>query len=115
MKLKIIIKGVLKIRNISLFYQNALLNNELNFMSMKYVDKLIFAHLNINSLRNISEFLVEFVIGKVDILMISEPKSDESFSLNQFEINGFNTLFRLDRSNSRGVLSFLFRKICWQN
>ena len=82
MKLKIIIKGVLKIRNISLFYQNALLNNELNFMSMKYVDKLIFAHLNINSLRNISEFLVEFVIGKVDILMISETKSDESFSLN---------------------------------
>ena len=66
MKLKIIIKGVLKIRNISLFYQNALLNNELNFMSMKYVDKLIFAHLNINSLRNISEFLVEFVKNKQD-------------------------------------------------
>ena len=41
-------------------------------------------------LRNIFEFLVEFVRGRVDILMISETKLDESFSLGKFKINGFN-------------------------
>ena len=32
------------------------------------VNKRIFAHLGINSLRNKFEFLVEFIKGKVDIL-----------------------------------------------
>ena len=41
-------------------------------MRIRHVSKLIMAYLNINSLRNKFEFLVEFVRGKVDILMISE-------------------------------------------
>ena len=36
------------------------------------------------------EFLVEFVKRKVDVLMISEIKIEESFLLGQFGINGFN-------------------------
>ena len=52
-------------------------------MRIKHVNKLIIAHLNINSLRNKFEFL-----GKVEILIISETKIDESFPLGQFEVNG---------------------------
>ena len=77
-------------------------------MRIKHVNKLIIAHLNINSLRNKFEFLVEFIRGKVDILMISETKIDESFPLGQFNVNGFNAPFRLDRnSNGEGIMFFV--------
>ena len=39
------------------------------------VNKLIFAHLNINCIRNKFEFLAMQVKGKVDILMIRKLKS----------------------------------------
>ena len=58
-------------------------------MRIKHVNKLIIVHLNINSLRNKFEFLVEFIRGKVDILMISETKIDESFPLGQFKVLRF--------------------------
>ena len=62
-------------------------------MRTKYVNEPIFAHLNIIPLRN--KELVEFVQGKVNILMISEIKI-KSFPLGQFKINGFNTPFCLE-------------------
>ena len=49
-----------------------------------YVNKLIFAHLNINSVRNKSEFLATKVKGKTDILMILETKIDDSFPKGKF-------------------------------
>ena len=62
-------------------------------MCIKHANKLIVAHLNINSLRNKFEFLVEFIRGKVDILMISETK---------------NVPFRLDRNiNGGGIMLFI--------
>ena len=76
-------------------------------MRINHVNKLVIDHLNINSLRKKFEFLVEFIRGKVDILMISETKIDESFPLGQFNINGFNAPFRLDRnSNGGGIMLF---------
>ena len=50
-------------------------------MGMKHVNKLIFAHLNIFSQRNKFEFLVGFVKGKVDILIISETNTDETYTI----------------------------------
>ena len=47
-------------------------------MRIKRVNELIITHLNINSLRTKVEFLIEFIGGKVDILMISEKKTNES-------------------------------------
>ena len=43
------------------------------------VNTLIFAHLNINSVRNKFEYLTTQVKGKVDILMISENKINQIF------------------------------------
>ena len=52
--------------------------------------------------------LVKFIRGKVDILMISETKIDESFPLGQFKVNGFNAPFRLNHnSNSGGIMLFV--------
>ena len=42
-------------------------------------NKLIFAHINTNSLRNKSELLVDQVKGNIDVLMIFETKIDDSF------------------------------------
>ena len=44
-------------------------------------NKLVFADININSLRNKFELLVDQVKGNIDDLMISETKIDVSFSL----------------------------------
>ena len=79
-------------------------------MRIKHVNKLTIARLNINSLRNKFEFLVEFIKGKFDILMISETKVDKSFPLDQFRINGFNAPFRLDRNiNGGGIMLFAWK------
>ena len=47
-------------------------------------NKLVFAHLNINSIRNKFEFLATQVKGKIDVLMNSETKIDESFPKGDF-------------------------------
>ena len=95
--------------------ENALLNNELISLCIRHANKLIFAQLNSNSLRNKLEFFFEFVRAKLDILMILEIKIDESFPLTQFNINGFKTPFHYDHNSSGGVLCFLFRRIYRQN
>ena len=43
------------------------------------LNKVIFAHLNINSIRNKFEELISQVKGTIDVLMISETKIDDSF------------------------------------
>ena len=49
------------------------------------------AQININSIRNKFEALVNGVSSDVDVLMISETKIDDSFHLTQFSIEGFTT------------------------
>ena len=74
------IKGIPKLRNVSLFIK--MLFSIVGFtMRIKHVNKVIFAHLNINSLRNKSECFLEFNDGNVGILAVSEKKNDESFPL----------------------------------
>ena len=60
------------------------------------LNKVNVVHLNINSLRNKSEFLVEMVRGNFNILLMSENKLEESFPMKRFKINGFDTPFGLD-------------------
>ena len=54
-------KGCLKVEKCNYVPLNVSFNNELNSMRIKYVNKLIIAHLNISSLRNKFEFLVELI------------------------------------------------------
>ena len=49
------------------------------------LNKLVVAHLNINSLRLKFDSLVQKITGNVDILMISETKLDNSFPEDQVE------------------------------
>ena len=48
------------------------------------MNKLVFGHLNINSLRNKFDLLSEQVKGYIDILMVSGTELDDSFPEGQF-------------------------------
>ena len=68
--------------------------------------KLISAYININSIRNKFEFLSTQVKDNKDVLMVSETKIGDSFPVGNFVIDGFSTLYRLDRNgiNDGGML-----------
>ena len=83
---------------------------DLKALRLKNVNKLIIAHLDINSLRNKFEFLISLMKGNIDILMISETKLDQSFPVNHFMINGFSAPFRLDRNDKVGVIILYIRE-----
>ena len=71
-------------------------------------NKLIFAHININSMRNKFESLSTQVKGNIDVLMVSETKVDDSFPVGNFVIDGFSTPYRLDRdSNGGGIMLYV--------
>ena len=73
-------------------------------------DRLIFAQLNINSIRNKFDYLSDLVKAKVDVLLISETKIDDSFPKGQFLIQGFNAPYRLDRNCQGGGLMLFVRE-----
>ena len=71
-------------------------------------DKLAFAHLNINSLRNKFEMLSDQIKGNIDVLPVSATKIDDSFPIGNLLIDGFSTPYRLDRnSNGHGLMLFV--------
>ena len=64
--------------------------------------------LNISSLRNKFDCLVQQITENVDILMVSETKLDNSFPVGQFLIDGYGPPIRLDRDIHRGgVIPFV--------
>ena len=87
-------------------------NPDLRALRKKNLNKLIIAHLNVNSLRNKLEFLKEQIQDNTDILMISETKIDASFPIGQFLLNGCSTPFRLDRNaHGGGILLYVRENI----
>ena len=74
------------------------------------VDRLIFAHLNINSIRNKFENLSQLIRSKIDVLLISETKIDDSFPKGQFLMDGFSAPYRLDRNCQGGGLMLFLRE-----
>ena len=84
--------------------------DKLNVARSQNPNRILIAHLNINSLRNKFEILKETVTNKVDILLISETKLDCSFPLNQFHIDGFTNPYRLDRNQNGGGIMLYIRE-----
>ena len=63
---------------------------------LRIFNKLVIAHLNINSLRNKIELLAEKSKRNAEILLIFKLKIDESLFDNQFKIYGFSNLCGLE-------------------
>ena len=69
---------------------------------IQWPEKITVAHLNVNLIRNKFDALFFFIDTKIDILLISETKLNDSFASAQFRLKGFCTPYRLDR-NSKGA------------
>ena len=78
-------------------------------MKIQFSDKLIIAHLNINSIRNKFDSLFFMIEDNADILLISETKLDDSFPSGQFKICGFSMPYRYDRNSMGGGLLLYIR------
>ena len=64
--------------------------------------------MNIISIRNKFDPLAKGIKGKVDVLMISETKIDETFPSRQFYTEGFTPPYRLDRNcHGGGILVYV--------
>ena len=74
------------------------------------LNKIILAHLNIDSMRNKFESLSEQVKGNVHILLISETKIDGSLPVGHFIMDGFSPPYRLDRNCHGDGLTLFVRK-----
>ena len=88
----------------------------LNTLRVENINRIIFAHININSIRNKFEMLSGMVKRNIDILVISETKIDETFPVSQFMIQGFSTPYRYNRTiNGGGILLYVREDIPSKN
>ena len=70
-------------------------------MRNKNLNRLLFAHININSIRNKFDQVLAGIKNNIDVLMISETKLDSTFPKMQFHFEEY-CVYRLDR-NEHGV------------
>ena len=59
---------------------NSYFEDQLSSLQKKNLNHLILAYLNINSIRNKYDQLVNGIKGNIDVLMISATKLDDSFT-----------------------------------
>ena len=83
-------------------------NKILNSANIK--NRLVLAQLNINSLRYKFDSLKCLVKDKIDLLVVTETKLDESFPSTQFSIDGFSKPVRLDRTSQGGGIIIFIRE-----
>ena len=74
------------------------------------LNRAIITQININSIRNKFDALVNGDRGNVDILMISETKTDYSFTTRQFLIEGYTAPYHLDTNSVVGGVLVYFRE-----
>ena len=83
--------------------------DNLKKLRQKNLNRIIIAHININSVRNKFELIKNSIKDNIDIFMVSETKLDDTFPLGQFLIEGF-TLYRRDRDGKGGGIMFFVRE-----
>ena len=72
----------------------------------------LIGHFKINSIRNKVDMLSYMIGNKIDILMISESKLNDTFPSSQFVIDSFTEPFRLDCTrNGGGILLYVKNNI----
>ena len=87
-------------------FKNA--GEEIKNLKISNINRVVFGHLNINSLRNKFEDLKEIIKGNIDILIVSETKIDRSFPDSQFIMEGYSKPFRYDRcTTGGGIIAYI--------
>ena len=82
--------------------------DKLKELRLNNLKNILFAYLNINSVRNKFENVCCLLADKFDVVTIAETKLDSSFPTNQFLIKGFQEPLWLDiNRNSGGLLIYI--------
>ena len=89
--------------------KNGNLCNTLQKLRINIPLRIIVGQLNINSVRNKFDALCSIFKQKIDILLVSESKIDDTFPLAQFCVEGYSTSYRLDRTCKGGGLLLYVR------
>ena len=79
-------------------------------LKLKNNHRLVIGNLNINSTSNKFDNLKLIIQGKIDILVITETKTDSTFPLNQFAIQGYSKPCRFDRNRNGGGVFIYVRE-----
>ena len=66
------------------------------------LDRVIIGNLNVNSIAGKFDELKLKVENRVDILILTETKLDDSFPTAQFQIDGYKCPYRQDRNRNEG-------------
>ena len=66
--------------------------------------------MNINSIRNKFDTLTYIIGNNIEIILISEKKTDDTFPADQFFIKGFSAPYRQDRNRTGGRLLLFARE-----
>ena len=87
----------------------------LDILKVKNPHKIIIGDLNVNSISHKFDQLKGLLLGKVDILVVTETKVDASFPDSQFRMEGFCKPFHNDRNRKGGGLIIFVREdIPWK-
>ena len=81
--------------------------NGLHEIRLNSPKRLLFAHININSLRNRFDMLQEVIWNRISVLLISETKVDVSFPSSQFILDGFTLPYRFRTQLGGGIMVFI--------
>ena len=84
------------------------LGSNLHKVRIENPSRIIFGQININSIRNKFDLLMNIIKNEIDAFMISETKIDNNFPISQFTTTVTQCPFRLDRtSHGCGILLFV--------
>ena len=82
--------------------------SNLSSLKLRNVNRLNFGQININSKRNKFELLFSLVSNNIDVLVISETKTDDTFPVSPFCVPGYSVPFRLDLTgNGGGIMLYV--------
>ena len=86
------------------------LRTTLKAIRIRNINKAIIAHISITSIRNKIDFSAKGGQGNINIIMVSETKTDDRFPMSQFA-----TPFRFDQSDQReGIFLHTGEDFCSQ-
>ena len=79
-------------------------------LKLSNVNRLIIASININSIKGKFDAFKLWVKGNIDIIVVVEIKIDDSFTQQQFAIEGYHLPFRRDRNALGGGVMIFVRE-----
>ena len=85
----------------------------LHHLKLKNVNRLVIGHPNINLLRNKSDGFKLLVKNCLEVFMICETKSDETFPVGQFLMDRFTPSYRMDKNTNGGGIALYVREDIW--